>query len=136
MVIVDTSVWVEFLRGNLTPETKWLRKALVRNDELGLTSLILCEILQGIQQEKQFRQTLEYLAAMPLFEADGRDIAVAAARNYRELRALSFTVRSTVDCMTATFCIRHGYGLLHRDRDFIPFQTHLNLAVVNPESGE
>jgi predicted nucleic acid-binding protein len=136
MVIVDTSVWVEFLRGTLTPETKWLQKALTRHDELGLTSLILCEILQGIQQEKQFRQTLEYLSALPVFEAGGRDVAVAAARNYRELRALSFTVRSTVDCMTATFCIRQGYGLLHRDRDFVPFKNHLNLSVVNPETGE
>ncbi|UWZ83883.1 type II toxin-antitoxin system VapC family toxin [Occallatibacter riparius] len=132
MIIVDTSVWIEFLRGSLTAETRWLRNALVQNQELGLTSLILCEVLQGIPQERQFRETREYLSSLPVFEASDEETAVAAAENYRALRALSFTVRSTIDCMTATFCIREGYGLLHRDRDFAPFSKHLKLAVVDP----
>ncbi len=132
MIIVDTSVWVEFLRGNFTAETGWLQKAMIQKNDLGLTSLILCEVLQGIPREKQFRQTREYLSTFPVFEASGEDLAVAAAQNYRALRSLSFTVRSTVDCVTATFCIREGHGLLHRDRDFLPFKAHLGLLVVSP----
>jgi len=130
MVIVDTSVWIDFLRGTLNPETRWLRAALDRHEDVGLTSLILCEVLQGIPHQGQFRQSREYLSALPVFDTISEEMAVAAVENYRALRALSFTVRSTVDCITATFCIREGYGLLHRDRDFTPFRNHLKLVVV------
>ena len=133
MVIVDTSVWIEFLRGNATPETRWLRNAILQKEDLGLTSLILCEVLQGIQHERQFRETREYLSAMPIFDSTSEETAVAAGENYRTLRALALTVRSTIDCITATFCIREGFGLLHRDRDFIPFENHLKLVAVHPE---
>jgi predicted nucleic acid-binding protein len=130
MVIVDTTVWVDYLRGVQNPETEWLNREL-RRQRLGLTEIILCEVLQGIPDERSFAQVQRELLQLEVFETGGADIAVAAARNFRALRRKGHTVRKTIDCLIATFCLEAGHSLLHRDRDFDPFERMLGLSVVH-----
>jgi predicted nucleic acid-binding protein len=130
VVIVDTTVWVDYFRGIRNPETDWLDTELDRQ-RLGLTDIILCEVLQGVQDDSAAADVERRLRTLEVFETGGVDLATAAARNYRVLRARGHTVRKTIDCLIATFCIRSGYSLLHRDRDFDPFETHLELSVIH-----
>jgi predicted nucleic acid-binding protein len=136
MVIVDTTVWVDYLRGVSTSQTEWLDRALSR-ERLGVTDLILSEVLQGIGDATQYQRTKRQLLKLELFASVGRSIALASARNYRALRARGITVRKTIDCLIATFCIRRGHELLHADRDFAPFARHLGLrlAEASPRHG-
>lgn len=129
MVIVDTTVWVDYFRGASNPETEWLDRHLNRQ-RLGLMDLILCEVLQGIQEPASFTRVRDQLLAFQVFETGGIDLAVAAAENYRALRRRGITVRRTIDCLIATFCLEAGHELLHRDRDFDPFEQALSLRVV------
>jgi hypothetical protein len=101
---------------------------------LGLTDLILCEVLQGIQNHKEFAQAQAELLRFEVFETGGRDLGIAAAQNYRDLRESGYTVRRTIDCLIATFCLRAEHQLLHRDRNFDPFEKVLGLRVVHPSS--
>jgi len=131
MVIVDTTVWIDYLGGVANDATDWLDRALPRT-RLGLTDLILCEVLQGIRDEKANRRVTEDLLRFHIFASGGSDLALASAQNYRELRRRGFTVRKTIDCWIATFCILSGNRLLHRDRDFDPFERELGLQVIHP----
>ena len=131
MVIVDTSVWIDALRGNPSPQVVWLRSAVATPD-VGLTSLVLCEILQGMTSDSQFRDFRQDLLQFPVFETGGVDLAIQSAQNYRTLRQKGFTIRRTIDCIIATFCIQNGYELLHNARDFDAFEQHLGLQVLNP----
>lgn len=131
MVIVDTSVWIDYLNGAETAETTWLDRALAEQ-RLGILDLILCEILQGVSTEKDAPEVLRELRRLEVFQTGGRDLAILAARNYRSLRRRGKTVRKTIDCLIATFCRRHGHALLHDDADFEPFETYLGLRVIHP----
>jgi len=131
MVIVDTTVWVDYLRGVENAETGWLSRELNRQ-RLGVPDIILCEVLQGIQEDAAFTRVLRELSQLEVLETGGAELAVDAARNFRSLRRRGHNVRKTIDCWIATFCIRHGHSLLHRDRDFGPFEQVLGLAVVHP----
>jgi predicted nucleic acid-binding protein len=133
MVIVDSSVWIDAFRAKATPETRWLTTAL-NNQLVGLTSLILCEVLQGIRFDKQFRDIEERLLSLPVAELISTEISVGAAQNFRFLQRRGITVRKTVDCLIATFCIAEGHQLLHRDSDFDGFEEHLGLKVIHPEA--
>jgi predicted nucleic acid-binding protein len=130
MIIIDTTVWIDFLRGAENPETLWLERELKRQ-RLGLADLILCEILQGIPDEALFAQVRDELLKFHLFPTGGTDLAIAAAQNYRELRQRGYTVRKTIDCLIATFCLQSGHALLHRDRDFDPFEKVFGLQIVH-----
>jgi predicted nucleic acid-binding protein len=131
MIIVDTTVWVDYLRGTRTPHADWLEAQLTR-ERLGLTDLILCEVLQGITTDSQFDAVQEELLEFEVFETGTVEIAVEAALNYRRLRAAGRTVRKTIDCLIATFCLLEGHALLHNDRDYDPFEDVLGLKVVHP----
>jgi predicted nucleic acid-binding protein len=131
MVIVDSSVWIDALNGKVTPQTIWLNLALDR-EEVGLTCLILCEVLQGIRLDRRFDETEHRLRNLPIFAESTADLAVSAAQNFRTLQRLGITIRKTIDCLIATFCIKEGHQLLHRDSDFEPFEKHLGLRVVHP----
>ena len=131
MVIVDTTVWVDYLRGARNPETDWLNVELDQR-RFGLTDLILCEVLQGIRDDLSFSRVQRELGKFEVFETGGVELAVAAARNFRKLRQQGHTVRKTIDCLIATFCLRDGHSLLHRDRDFDPFVQILGLSVIRP----
>lgn len=130
MVIVDTTVWVDYLRGVANPETDWVHAELERQ-RLGLTDLILCEVLQGIRDEIAAKEVERQLLKLEVFDMCGVDLAREAARNYRTLRTRGYTVRRTIDCLIATFCIWEQHSLLHRDRDFDPFEKFLDLSVIH-----
>lgn len=130
MVIVDTTVWIDYLGGHAIPQTEWLDRELERQ-RLGLTDMILCEVLQGVRSDPRFEETRRLLLQLEVFDTGGADLAVAAARNYRYLRSKGRTVRRTTDSWIATFCLRSGHVLLHNDRDFRPFEELLGLAVVH-----
>lgn len=130
MVIVDTTVWIDYLRGTQNPETDWLNREIDRQ-RLSLTDLILCEVLQGIRDDRSFIQVHRALRRFEIFQTGGAELALATARNFRRLRVQGHTVRKTIDCLIATFCIERGHSLLHRDRDFDPFKQLLGLSVVS-----
>jgi len=129
MVVVDTTVWVDYLRGADSPETTWLDRQLTLQP-LGLTDLNLCEVLQGIRDPTAFVRVRHQLLGFHVFETGGAELAIAAALNYRRLRQRGLTVRKTIDCLIATFCLNAGHELLHRDRDFDAFEKILGLRVV------
>ncbi len=131
MVIVDTTVWIDYLNGTATPETDWLEQQLTER-RFGLLDVMVCEVLQGLPSEREATRTLANLKRFEICDTGGVDLAVAAAANYRFLRARGRTVRKTIDCLIATYCIREGHSLLHADRDFDPFEDLLGLAVVHP----
>ena len=132
MVIVDTTVWIDYLQGVRNPETDWLEAELDRQ-RLGLTDVILCEVLQGVRDEATATAVERQLLKLEVFQTGGVDLAREAAKNYRTLRARGHTVRKTIDCLIATFCLREQHSLLHRDRDFDAFERLLNLSVVHPQ---
>lgn len=130
-MIIDTTVWIDYLQGVSNKETSYLDREVARQ-RFGLTDLIFCEILQGINDEKLFKRVFQELRKFELFETGGADLAVESARNFRRLRQQGHTVRKTIDCLIATFCLQHGHSLLHRDRDFDHFEVLLGLKVVHP----
>ena len=131
MVIVDTTVLVDYFQGVRNPETDWLDDQLERQ-RLGLTDIILCEVLQGVRDDVAAKEVERELAKLDVFETGGVALARDAARNYRALRNRGHTVRKTIDCLIASFCLREHHSLLHRDRDFDPFEKFLDLSVVHP----
>jgi predicted nucleic acid-binding protein len=131
VIIVDTTVWVDYFRGASTPHADWLNVNLSR-ERLGLTDMILCEVLQGIPDERSFRSVRRELLTCEVFEMGGVELAVATAENYRALRSAGRTVRRTIDCLIATFCLLEGHQLLHNDRDYDPFEETLGLSVLHP----
>jgi hypothetical protein len=131
MVIVDTTVWVDYLEGSSTPEVEWLDRETSRQ-RLGLLDLMACEVLQGLSTDEEAVRVLRHLRRFEIFRTGGIELAVAAARNYRHLRSRGRTVRKTIDCLIATFCIEQNHALLHNDRDFDAFEELLDLQVVHP----
>ena len=119
------------MRGTETLQTVWLGGAL-RQKQIGLTDLIYCEILQGIDNESDLQATERALFRFEIFTTGGTVLAAASAEHYRFLRRRGRTIRRTIDCLIATFCIAEGHSLLHRDRDFDAFAQHLGLKVIHP----
>ncbi len=129
MILVDSSVWIDYFRGNTTAETERL-DALLGRQPLAIGDLILTEVLQGFVHERDFHKAREMLTSLIVVELGGEEIAIQAARNFRALRKFGVTVRKTIDTVIATRCIESGYQLLHSDRDFEPFVRHLGLRVA------
>lgn len=130
MILVDSSVWIDFFRGKSNPQVERL-DALLGNEPLAIGDLILTEVLQGFTSDRDFNEARKMLDAFTLVKLGGKDIAIEAARNFRLLRAHGITVRKTIDTIIATRCIVSGYSLLHSDRDFDAFAEHLGLRVVS-----
>jgi predicted nucleic acid-binding protein len=129
MVIADTSVWVDFLRGKVARHCD--RMALLLEDQsLALCDRVLQEVLQGVRSDREFRTVSARLLALPCFNLGGHALALAAARNYRRMRRLGVTPRSATDVLIATFCIKDDHELLHNDRDFDLMAKHLGLKVA------
>jgi hypothetical protein len=129
MILVDSSVWIDYFRGSITAQTEKLDR-LLGNEPLAIGDLILTEVLQGFADEQDFNKAKKMLTALTVVELGGREVAIQAAQNFRALRTLGVTVRKTIDTVIATRCIESGYDLLHDDRDFDPFVKHLGLRVV------
>lgn len=127
MVLVDSSVWIDYFRNKHTPETTRLDE-LLDDQALAVGDLILTEVLKGFASERDFRRAQQLLSSLELVGLGGEDVAIQAARNFRILRGLGVTVRKTIDTVIATRCITDGYPLLFSDRDFEPFVDHLGLV--------
>ena len=129
MILVDSSVWIDYFKGTITVQTQKL-DGLLGHHPLAIGDLILTEVLQGFAKEQDFNLARKMLTALTVVELGGQEIAIQAAKNFRALRRLGVTVRKTIDTVIATRCIESGYDLLHNDRDFDPFARHLRLRVV------
>src|ERR1700760_1398928 len=108
MVIVDSTVWIDYFRGVTNAETDWLNQQLPHR-RIGLADLALCEVLQGIRAEADFNRVRESLLRFQVFALGGETLAITSARNYRILRTYAITVRKTIDCLIATFCMLTGH---------------------------
>ena len=131
MTLVDSSVWIDYFRGVVTPQTDCLDR-LLGSQLIVVGDLILAEVLQGFASDRDYAQARALLTAWPVVPLVGGEIAQQAANNYRQLRARGITVRKTIDTLIATSCIEHGYALLYSDRDFDPFVEHLGLVSAWP----
>jgi len=129
LILVDSSVWVDYFRGTVSPQTEKLDR-LLGQQPLAIGDLILTEVLQGLDDERDFHSARKVLTSLTVVELGGREIAIQAATNFRALRRLGVTVRKTLDTVIATRCIEDGYELLHADRDFEPFARYLGLRTV------
>ena len=131
MIVADTSVWIANLRGEDTAQTRFLRALQLENDVL-VGDLIALEILQGVRNEREAASYEAGFLDYGMVAMLNDDVALAAARNFRELRRRGITVRKTTDLIIATFCMMHGHHLLHQDRDFDHFEQLLDLKVYRP----
>jgi len=129
LILVDSSVWIDYFKGAATPQTEKLDQLLGR-EPLATGDLILTEVLQGFTRDRDFDTATRMMTSLTIVELGGREIAIQAARNFRTLRNLGVTIRKTIDTVIATRCIENGFRLLHNDRDFDPLVRHLGLLVV------
>jgi hypothetical protein len=129
MILVDSSVWIDYFNGKKTSKTDWLDSAL-GNKPIIIGDLILAEVLQGFQNENDFKTVKNLLLDFPFMEMVGKSVAIKSAINYRFLRKKGVTVRKTIDVMIGTFCIHHHFSLLHDDRDFDPLEKYLKLKTI------
>jgi len=132
VILVDSSVWIDYFRGTATPQAEML-DSLLGTEPMAIGDLILAEVLQGFVSDRDFNQAKKLLTSLVLVDLVGRDIAIQAAKNFRTLRALGITVRKTIDTLIATRCIENRLALLYSDRDFDPFVEHLGLHSALPD---
>ena len=130
MILVDSSVWIDFFNGADTPQVTLLDNKLGDTPIL-VGDLILTEVLQGFKSNKDFEMAKQALERFQLREMVGKDIALRSAENYRRLRKSGITVRKTIDVVIATFCIENSVALLHSDRDFDPMEDILGLMILS-----
>jgi len=126
VILVDSSVWIDYFRGAATPQAERL-DSLLGNEPIATGDLILAEVLQGFVNDRDFDQARRLLTSLVIVDLAGQRIAIQAARNFRALRALGVTARKTIDTVIATRCIEGRMALLYSDRDFDPFVEHLGL---------
>lgn len=129
MVLVDTSVWIDYFNGKACSETDQL-DALLGTGEILTGDLILAELLQGFARDADFRRARQLMDNLPCADLVGRAVALRAAEHFRQLRRSGVTVRKTIDVLIATFCIVNDHVLLHRDKDFAAFERHLGLQIL------
>ncbi len=128
MIVVDTSVWIDYVRGICAPHTNLLDYELKHN-RIITGDLIIVEFLQGFRTEKDYQAAKEIMESLEYHDFAGKEIALQSAQNFRKLQRSGITVRKTIDVIIATFCIENGYELLHNDRDFDPMEELLGLTV-------
>jgi predicted nucleic acid-binding protein len=130
LILVDSSVWIDYFKGTITPQTEILDR-LLGHEPLAIGDLILTEVLQGFVDERDCNEARKMLTSLTVVELGGQEIAIQAAKNFRSLRNRGVTVRKTIDTIIATRCMESGYDLLHNDRDFDPFAEYLGLREVS-----
>ena len=129
MIVVDSSIWIDYFNGKTNRKTDWFDRAL-GTEPIIVGDIIMTEVLQGFQSDKDYKIAKQLLMEFPFMEMLGRELALKSALNYRSLRKNGVTVRKTIDVMIGTFCIENNFTLLHNDKDFIPLEKHLKLKVV------
>lgn len=132
MILVDSSVWIDYFNGQTTWQTNMLDN-LLSNVQIIMGDLILTEILQGFRSDKDYEKAKSYLSILPFYEIGGYQVAINSAQNYRALRKKGITVRKTIDIIIGAFCILNDVSLLHDDRDFKPMVDHLSLKVLTSD---
>ena len=126
MIVVDSSVWIDYFTGNDSPEADHL-DSLLGQELIAIGDLVLAEVLQGFRADKDFREARDLLLSFHVVNMLDTTIALKSAANFRALRKMGLTVRKTGDSIIATYCIENRFPLLHSDKDFQPFHKHLNL---------
>jgi len=129
VIVVDSSVWIDYFNGTATPETERL-DVYLDTDVVLVGDLVLAEVLQGFRIDRDHRAAYAALMQLVVAPMIGVELAIASARNFRSLRRHGVTVLKTIDCLIATFCIEGGHRLLFSDRDFDPFVHHLGLSAA------
>jgi predicted nucleic acid-binding protein len=132
VIVVDSSVWIDFFNGRNLPHVRQLR-AILGTQEVIVGDLMLCEVLQGLDSERAAQEVEALLRRFEIVTMAGDAIAVAAARHYRSMRQRGVTIRKTIDLLIGTWCIEHRRPLLHNDSDFRPMARHLGLVEVSTE---
>lgn len=130
MILVDSSVWIDYFNGAETSQTDWLDSSL-GNIPIVIGDLILIEVLQGFQSDKDFKIARDLLLGIPFVQMGGQSLALESAMNYRYLRKKGITARKTIDVIIGTFCIHNKLMLLHSDRDFDPMVKFLGLQIID-----
>jgi predicted nucleic acid-binding protein len=131
VILVDSSVWIDYFRGTATPQVEKL-DSLLGSEPIATGDLILTEVLQGFIGDRDFSQAKKLMTSLVILDLAGQNVAIQAARNFRVLRSLGVTARKTIDTVIATRCIESGLPLLYSDRDFDPFVEHLGLRSALP----
>ena len=126
MILVDSSVWIDYFNGNASPETDFL-DGMLGVDAIAIGDMILTEVLQGFRHDKDYETVKRLLEALTQFELLGIEMAVKSADNFRKLRKKGVTIRKTADVIIASYCMEHDLPLLFSDKDFQPFVQHLGL---------
>jgi predicted nucleic acid-binding protein len=132
MILVDSSVWIDYFNGLKTWQTNLLDN-LLSDVPIIVGDLILAEILQGFRSDDDYESAKSYLSDLPFRQMGGYQVAVQSAQNCRILRKKGVTVRKMIDVIIGTFCIMEGFPLLHDDRDFDPMVSHFSLKILSPE---
>ena len=133
MILVDSSVWIDYFRGTAAPQTDKL-DSMLASEQVAIGDLMLTEVLQGFGSDKDFDQARKLIESLTVIEIGGNEIAVQAAKNFRVLRALGVTPRKTIDTLIATRCIEDGLPLLYSDKDFDPFVEYLGMRSAMQET--
>ena len=133
MIVVDSSVWIDYFNGIETDQTDALDR-LMTTERVGVGDLILSEVLCGFRTDSGYRTGRRLMTSFPCFDMLGTANAIRAAEHYRALRKRGVTIRKTADVIIASFCIAHDHELLFSDRDFVPFVDHLGLRTSTPMS--
>ena len=129
MILVDSSVWIDYFNGQDTPAVERLDQ-LLGIQPLAIGDIILTEVLQGFRQDKDYTTAKDLLLSLTIFQLTNTNLAVRSADNFRTLRKQGITIRKTIDVIIATFCIEEKHSLLFSDRDFLPFVKHLGLGTI------
>ena len=132
MILVDSSVWIDYFNGKRSWQTDLLDNYL-SDVPIIMGDLILTEVLQGFKSDKDFKTAKSFLSLLPFRPMGGYNVAIQSAQNYRRLRKAGITVRKTIDVIIATYCIINGLTLLHDDRDFNPIASHFPLKISAPQ---
>jgi predicted nucleic acid-binding protein len=128
MVVVDTTVWIDYVHGLDTPCTNALDNELLHN-QVVTGDLLITEFLQGFSNDKDYEAAKGIMDSLIYYDMLGKDIAIQSAINFRLLRRNGITIRKTIDVIIGTFCIEHDFPLLHNDRDFEPMEKYLGLRI-------
>ena len=134
MLLVDSTVWIDYFNGAETPQTDYLN-SILENTPILVGDLILAEVIQGFRQDADFEKARRALGKFLQVSLVGPDLAIQSARNYRTLRQKGVTVRKTIDNLIATYCLESDHELLQNDSDFDGYEQYLGLRVVHPQDG-
>jgi predicted nucleic acid-binding protein len=126
VIVVDSSVWIDYFNGVTSPATEKL-DALLGTESVATGDMIILEVLQGFRSDVEYKTAKQYLMSLTAFDMIGQHNAIKCAEHYRSLRKRGVTIRKSVDVIIATFCIEQNLPLLFSDRDFAPFVRHLGL---------